>query len=238
MQGTIAANGAFTGGVARCLEVRTLAAAFTVRDPEILEMNRLSKLCCAAAAAIAFTPLAAAHAQESPNANSLQRPSRYALELYLAQYSVETEASSRSGLGGFGARVMFGHSDVTRTISSFFSRARAGAFLTYTAKQKNNDVATTHVGGQVDFPILSAPLNGYLDPFVSLGAGVFHASATGPTSGTNTTSNDFALTPAAGTLIPITGSIAFRGDLRDVIIFGQSKTTNNFVAEGGISIGF
>jgi hypothetical protein len=42
---------------------------------------------------------------------------------------------------------------------------------------------------------------------------------------------------AAGILIPITGEIKFRGDLRDAIVFGN-KTTNNFIAEGGISIGF
>ncbi|HET7456232.1 MAG TPA: hypothetical protein VFJ74_01170 [Gemmatimonadaceae bacterium] len=200
-------------------------------------MTRLSKLYAATAAAAVFAaPLATAHAQEATTTTA--PASRFAVELYLAQYSVETEASSRTGLGGFGARVMFGHSDATNVLRTFFNRARAGAFITYTAKQKENDVATTHVGAQADFPLLATPMNGYLDPFVSLGAGVFHASTTGSVAGTNTTSNDFALTPAVGTLIPITGAISFRGDLRDVVIFGQNKTTNNFLAEGGISIGF
>lgn len=197
-------------------------------------MTRLSKLCCAAATLAAFSPLSAAHAQ----AKDTMRPSRYTLELYLAEYSVETDASSRAGIGGFGARVMFGHSDATNVLRSLFNRARAGAFITYTAKQKANDFSSTHAGVQADFPILAAPMNGYFDPFVSLGAGIFHSSVSGVTAGTNTTSNDFALTPAAGALIPISGSIGFRGDLRDVVIFGQNKTTNNFVVEGGINIGF
>ena len=193
-------------------------------------MTRLSKMFCAAVVAATFTPLAAAHAQATEASMS---PSRYALELYLAQYSFDA-GESRTGIGGFGARVMFGHSDATRTLSSFFSRARAGAFLTYTAEQK--DITTLHVGGQADFPLFATPVaNGFLDPFVSLGAGVFRTSVSAV--GVDDSQTHFALTPAAGTLIPITGSIAIRGDLRSVIIFADN-TTNNFVAEGGISIGF
>jgi hypothetical protein len=41
-----------------------------------------------------------------------------------------------------------------------------------------------------------------------------------------------------GVQVPITGEIKFRGDIRDAIVFGEGKTSNNFVLEGGISIGF
>jgi hypothetical protein len=37
--------------------------------------------------------------------------------------------------------------------------------------------------------------------------------------------------------VPLTGAIKFRGDIRDVIVFGDERT-NNFVFEGGISVGF
>lgn len=190
---------------------------------------------CAAAALLA-APLGVARAQSQSNMNGT--PSRYTLELYLAEYRLKTDASNGSmGAGGVGARMMFGHSDATKVVSTFFNRARAGAYATYTGKQGNDDVSSWQIGGQADFPLLAVPMS-HLDPFVSLGAGIFHSSRNNPIqSGTNITSNDFALTPAIGTLVPITGSIAFRGDLRDAIVFGNS-TTNNFGAEGGISIGF
>ena len=41
-----------------------------------------------------------------------------------------------------------------------------------------------------------------------------------------------------GVQVPITGELKFRGDIRDAIVFGEGRTTNNFVFEGGISIGF
>ena len=194
---------------------------------------------CAAAALVA--PLGVAHAQDSYDPMS---PSRYTLELYLAQYSIDNPVpgEGREGVGGFGARLMFGRGDATKVVSSFFNRARAGVFATYTAKK--NFVSTLHAGGQADFPLFAAPVvNGFLDPFVSLGAGVFRSSiddeAFGPTvpAGFSASNSSFAVTPAVGTLIPITGSIKFRGDLRDVIVF-ESGTNHNFVAEGGISIGF
>ena len=202
---------------------------------------RLFSLCTAAA--LVAAPLGMAHAQ-STETDMNGTPSRFALELYLAQYSVDNPApgEGRTGVGGVGARMMFGNADATKVVSTFFNRARAGIFATYTAEK--DFVSTWHIGGQADFPLFAAPVaNGFLDPFVSLGAGIFRATIDNDAfggnvpSGFDASSNDFALTPAIGTLIPITGAIKFRGDLRDVITF-DNGTTNNFVAEGGISIGF
>ena len=190
---------------------------------------RLFSLCTAAALVVA--PFGVAQAQYE--ANMAGAPSRYALELYLAQYSFDNAGDGdRTGIGGVGARMMFGRGGATNTLSTFFQRARAGVFLTYTGEQK--DISTIHVGGQADFPLFQSPVY-RLDPFVSLGLGLFRSSV--DVLGDDNSETDFAFTPAVGTLIPITGSISFRGDLRDVIIFGEDRT-NNFVAEGGISIGF
>ena len=195
---------------------------------------RLFSLC--AAAALVAAPLSAAHAQAESNMNG--SPSRFALELYLAQYRIKTDASNGSnGAGGVGARLMFGHSDATKVVSTFFQRARAGVYGTYMGEQGNDDVSSWQLGGQLDFPLLATPMR-YMDPFVSLAAGVLHTSRNNTQqSGTSVTSSDFALTPAVGALFPITGSIAFRGDLRDAIVFGNS-TTNNYGIEGGISVRF
>ena len=189
-------------------------------------MHARSFSLCAAALLLA-APLGAAHAQSE----SSDSPSRFALEGYLAQYSFDT-GDDRTGVGGVGVRLMFGHSDATSLLATFFQRARGGVFLTYTGEQK--DVQTLHFGAEADFPLFAGrPMR--LDPFVSLGAGIFRTSIDQLDEDNST--SDFALTPAIGTLFPITGSIAFRGDIRDVIIFGDN-TTNNWVAEGGISIGF
>lgn len=168
-------------------------------------------------------------------------PSRVSVEGFLAQYMFDNPGGDRENIGGVGARLMFGRGDVTGTLNNFFNRAKAGVFLVYTAEQEA--VSTFHFGGQADFPIFAAPVaNGYLDPFFSLGLGGFRTkidvpSGTQVPAGFSATSTDFALTPAIGTLIPLTGAIKFRGDIRDVIIFGDDRT-NNWVFEGGISVGF
>jgi len=168
-------------------------------------------------------------------------PSRVSVEGFLAQYMFDNPGGDRENIGGVGARLMFGRGDVTGTLNNFFNRAKAGVFLVYTAEQEA--VSTFHFGGQADFPIFAAPVaRGYLDPFFSLGLGGFRTkidvpSGTQVPAGFSATSTDFALTPAIGTLIPLTGAIKFRGDIRDVIIFGDDRT-NNWVFEGGISVGF
>ena len=94
---------------------------------------------------------------------------------------------------------------------------------------------------QADFPLLAAPADATgplrFDPFLSLGAGIFNTSVPAG-EGTRESSNDFAVTPAIGVQVPITGEIKFRGDIRDAIVFGEGNTRNNFALEGGISIGF
>lgn len=190
--------------------------------------------------ASAFALLAAPAHLEAQYDNTMG-PSRVSVEGFLAQYMFDVPDGDRENVGGVGARLMFGRGDVTGTLNNFFNRAKAGVFLVYTAEQEA--VSTFHFGGQADFPIFAAPVaNGYLDPFLSLGLGGFRTKIDVPAgsqvpAGFSATSTDFALTPAIGTLIPLTGAIKFRGDIRDVIIFGDERT-NNFVFEGGISVGF
>ena len=166
-------------------------------------------------------------------------PSRISIEPYLAQYSLAGGGGSfgddRVNIGGVGVRAMLGRGDVTGTLDNFFRRAKAGLFFTYTASQEG--FSTQHLGGQADFPIFAAPVaSGYVDPFISLGLGGFRFS-TDNEAGETVSETNFALTPAIGALFPLTGAIKFRGDIRDAIIFGD-ETTNNFLFEGGISIGF
>jgi hypothetical protein len=197
-------------------------------------MTRLSSFVFGVAA-LALVPAASAHAQAAPS--DPYNASRFSVEPYLSQTWTRNDVTDeRDGSGGVGVRVMFGRSAATRALGTLFNRARAGAFVTYSSA--SDDVKQLNYGVQGDFPLFANPGNAgfHLDPFVSLGLGAIHTSVDAA-GGTNITSNDFALTPAVGTLIPILGSIQLRADLRDAVLFGD-ETTNNFIIEGGISIGF
>jgi hypothetical protein len=175
---------------------------------------------------------AIAGAQDTPEG---VRPYRFTVSGHLANYWLDRgEGGDRASVGGYGVRVMFNRSDVARAARTFFDRASAGAFATFTAEQ--DGVSTQNLGGQVDVSLFSAPVaRGFLDPFISLGAGVLRSSYENDRIEATT---DFAITPAAGTRIPFFSGLGFRGDLRAPIVFSDGNTQVNFLAEGGIYISF
>jgi Outer membrane protein beta-barrel domain len=215
------------------------AASSPEIDKELDHMFTIRRLAVltSALALLAATSARRAQAQEEQTMG----PSRISIEGYLTEYSFDVPNGDRNSMGGVGVRAMLGRGDVTKSMKGLFNRARAGVFLTYTGEQDN--VKTWHVGGQADIPLFAAPVvNGYVDPFVSLGLGGFHTSLDVPASteipnGFSATSTDFALSPGIGSLFPLFGAIALRGDIRDVIIFGDN-TTNNWEFSGGLSVGF
>jgi hypothetical protein len=195
----------------------------------------------ALASAVALLAAPAQLRAQDPVDPTLQGPSRVALEGFLAHYLFDGFGGDRVGIGGVGIRAMVGRGAVPGALTTFFNRARAGIFVVYTADQDDNNVSTFHYGAQAEVPLFPAPVaRGFLDPFVSLSAGLFRASADAPegSGAEDVSSTDFALSPGVGTMIPLFGAVAIRGDIRDVIVFGDPDTSNNFVFEGGISIGF
>jgi len=200
-----------------------------------MQTTRYTGLLVASFVLLSATTAFRAGAQETIDQS--MGPSRVSVEPFLAQYFFDA-GDDREGIGGFGLRAMVNRGSVVGGMNTFFTRARAGVFFTYTGEQKS--ISTFHFGGQAEVPLFAAPVGGgYLDPFFSLAVGAFRTKFEGATTvaGTSATSTDLALTPGAGTLIPLFGALAIRGDIRDVIIFGD-ETTNNFVFEGGLSIGF
>jgi hypothetical protein len=191
----------------------------------------------ALASAVALLAVPGQLRAQDPMDPTLQGPSRVAIEPFLAQYFFDVPNGDYEAIGGVGVRAMVGRGDVTRTLNTFFSRARAGVFLVYTSGQTDSDVSTFHFGAQGEAALFQAPVaNGFLDPFISLSLGALHSSVDAEGEG-DLSATDFALSPGVGTLIPLFGAVAIRGDIRDVIVFGDN-TTNNFVFEGGVSIGF
>ncbi len=181
----------------------------------------------AAAGAALVVGAVSASAQESSTG---VQPYRFTVEGYLAQYWLDNGVDDREAVGGFGARIMFHRSTAAAAARTFFSRATAGVYGTFTSQ---DNVSTQNVGVQVDAALFpSAIAAGRLDPFLSLGAGAFRTKVEGVDGETN-----FVLTPAAGTRIPITGGVGFRGDIRAPIVFG-SDTRLQWLAEGGIYISF
>ena len=195
-------------------------------------MNRFHALL--ASAALLAAP-AVASAQMATTSSTGQ--GMYTAEAYLAKYTGDVEE------GGFGARVMVGAP--FKSVLSLFSRPAVGGFVTYTSQ---DNFSTLHVGGQIDARIFGSPINGYVDPFVSLGAGLFRTKidlgninlGSGVVGSASGTSNNFALSPAIGSNFTIQKgmSIGIRGDIRDVIIFDSGNTANSVVFEGGLSFTF
>ena len=181
--------------------------------------------------------VAAARTQDTPAG---QRPYRFTVEGYLssARFDGATVGTSDRTLGGYGVRAMFNRNTPAATLRNFFDRATVGAFATFTSGQGALNASATHVGVQTDFALFNAPIfRGALDPFVSLGAGLLRSAHDVSAGGTRVKNNDFALTPAIGTRIPLFSGIGFRGDLRAPIVFGNN-TTLNPTAEGGIYLSF
>jgi hypothetical protein len=188
----------------------------------------------------AATTLAAAVIGASPRGAAAQdtgpQPYRFTIEGYLANYFAYDRGpgGDRASIGGYGVRVMFNRSTVARAARSFFDRASAGAFATFTGKQ--DGVSTQHIGGEVDVSLLPAPVaGGLIDPFVSLGVGALRSSYDAPNVPSST---DLSIIPAAGTRIPLFSGIGFRGDLRAPLVFSDGDTRVHLLAEGGIYLSF
>ena len=189
-----------------------------------------------------FALVLAAPVARAQSATPAAETESSSLEIYAAHSWFDAQGTgSRPTLGGVGGRLMttFGRHNSMTGGGSWFTRSAFGVFATYTAKQNDNQMTTIHYGAQVDAHLLPTPLEHVLDPFVSLGVGGFRTKVenTGLLGGGSVTNTDLAITPALGSHFHLTPNIAIRGDLRDVIIFGD-KTTNNYVAEGGLSLSF
>lgn len=196
-----------------------------------MSTSRLLSLAGAiAGAALVLAPIRAVQAQAS-NGSGLS------IEGFATHYWFDAgEGNPRTEQNGGGVRFMIHSPQENLTGESGFARWSLGAFVVLTPKE--NGVSTMHYGGEMDAQLLSRPMDDVLDPFIGVGAGGFRtelSSFGGTLSSTNT---DFALSPAIGTYLHLHPIISLRFDLRDVIVFGQSRTAQHYELSGGVSVGF
>jgi len=102
----------------------------------------------------------------------------------------------------------------------------------------SNNTSILHYGVQHDAFFFRRPLGGIIDPFLSVGAGVFRISAG------DISDNQFALPVGGGIRIPVPNRFQLRVDVRDAILFGREdaegkkSTAHNLEIQAALGITF
>src|SRR5215207_10014093 len=109
-----------------------------------MKTTRYIGLFVASVVLLSTTTAVCAHAQDVEDQS--MGPSRVSIEPYLSHIFFDNPVGDNEGLGGVGVRAMLGRGAVVGGMNTFFTRARAGVFLTYTAEQTDFDVSTFHFG--------------------------------------------------------------------------------------------
>jgi len=142
-------------------------------------------------------------------------------------------ADERRTLGGIGLRAMLLPFAGRPDDGPWWTRAAYGAFVAFTPER--DGIETLHYGAEVDVHVVPAHRVVRFDPFVALGIGGFGVRPAESIGGESAT--DVALSPGVGTHVVLTPRFVLRGDVRDVVVFGD-ETTHNPQAEIGIVLVF
>ena len=154
---------------------------------------------------------------------------------YGAGYSLDA-GEDRARVTGGGGRLLVNLAPFSGPGDNLLDDAVLGFFV---AGGSGDDVSVLHSGAELDLHFVHNPLFGFLDPFVSVGAGRFRVRQEGGAS-----EADFALSPGAGLRIPLRGLFELRADVQDVIVFGSTlggggeRTTHTPAATAGVQLRF
>lgn len=155
-------------------------------------------------------------------------------------YSLQgREGQDRASLNGWGGKLLInlapfsgpGNNLLDNTVIGFFMQGGSG-----------DGASVLHSGAEVDVHFVHNPIEGAIDPFVTLGVGRFRIRAVGAESqfGSGSEAN-LALSPGLGVRIPVRGLVELRADVRDVIVLIgelQGGTAHNFEATAGLNFRF
>ena len=163
-----------------------------------------------------------------------------AIEPYYARTQLDVGSGvPRVSLNGYGGRLWVNLAPFAGPHRNLISHGALAFFATYSPDQANRNSTVLHYGAQHDAFFVNRPLGGFIDPFVSVGAGGFRIK-TGTLASTN-----FSLSPGGGIRIPIPNRLQLRVDARDVMIFGSrtgtagaKRTSQNLELLGALGITF
>ena len=171
------------------------------------------------------------------------------LEPFYSRVEIETgSGSGRTGLNGYGLLFWLNLAPFSGPTGNLVNHTGLGLFTSWSPGHGPQNISTFHFGAEFDIHPINYPIAGSLDPFISLGLGLFRTrsgfqgSATSP----RFSSTRFALTPGVGLRIPLANRFQLRGDARDAIVFGNgfgvpsggSRTTHTFEFRGGLGLTF
>ena len=163
-----------------------------------------------------------------------------AIEPYYARTRLDVGTTApRVNLNGYGGRLWVNLAPFAGPHRNLISHGALAFFATYSPNQANRNFTVLHYGAQHDAFFVNRPLGGFIDPFVSVGAGGLRTK-----SGTLATTK-FALSPGGGIRIPIPNRLQLRFDARDMMIFGSrtgpagaKRTSQNLELLGALGITF
>lgn len=172
-----------------------------------------------------------------------------AIEPYYARIQFDAaEGASRVGLNGYGGRLWINFAPFSGPSPNLVGNGAIALFATYTPTGFGNDqnLSILHYGAQHDIFFVRRPLGGVIDPFLSIGGGVYRVNvfngAAGQRQGVLTKGS---LLPGAGIRIPMPNRFQLRFDAHDAILFGsptgrggESWTSHNLEFTGALGITF
>lgn len=170
---------------------------------------------------------------------------RRAAESYVTGLRLSADGS-RGEVAGIGARLLWDAAKLYDAAPALARRAEVGVFGTYLPRQNLSgaNVFTAYRLGVVgDVRLFEAPLAGMIDPFLSVGAGVWNSRSTSPfyrrspllkTSVTmlETSNTALELAPGAGVRVPFGPAAGMYVDVHDAMTFRGPARHNLAVATG------
>lgn len=164
-----------------------------------------------------------------------------AIEPYYTRIMLDQGANvARDSRNGYGGRLWINLAPFTGKSWILPSNGAIALSAAYLPRQGSDSVSYLTFGAQHDAFFSNRPYGGFLDPFLSVGAGGLVRRSL---NGDHTTR--FTLSPGGGIRIPIPNRLQLRVDARDLMMFGvrqpansASRMTNSLELIGAIGITF
>jgi hypothetical protein len=146
------------------------------------------------------------------------------------------EGRDREGLTGWGGKLLINLAPFSGPGNTLMDNLVLGFFV---QGASGDDVSVLHSGAEVDLHFVYNPIEGLVDPFVTLGAGRFRVRV--DDAGDELSEANLALSPGVGVRVPLRGLLELRADARDVIVFDseiQDGTAHNLEFTAGLNLRF